>query len=274
MTPDLPTLLGIARTAVQHGADHLTTHAVQQIASKGPGDVVTDLDLSVEQVVLAFLSTHTPGIGRRSEEAGGDPATPLRWVLDPVDGSVNLAHGLPLYGISLALVDDVRALLGVISLPMLGRTFWGAEGLGAWCNDQRISPSTVSDLRSAVVAVGDYGTGDGAEERNAVAVALHRELAATAGKVRMFGSAAVDLALTAAGALDASITLGNRDWDMAAGVAIARAAGATVTDTDGSPHTLASRTTIVTAPGLTDPLISTLNKVTAGTSYAAARQRR
>jgi myo-inositol-1(or 4)-monophosphatase len=119
-----------------------------------------------------------------------------------------------------------------------------------------------------VIAIGDYGTGADAEERNAVAVALHAALAPAAGKVRMLGSAAVDLAFVADGTLDASITLGNRDWDMAAGVAIARAAGACVTDTDGTPHDLASRTTIVTAPGLTNAVLDTLRQVTAGTTYA------
>lgn len=268
MTRDLPALLDIARAAVQLGTDQLTTRVVEHIAGKGPGDVVTDLDLSIERAILTFLTQRTPDIDQFSEEAGGDPATRLRWVLDPVDGSVNLAHGIPLYGVSLALTDGTRPLLGVVSLPVLGRTYWGADELGAWCNERRISPSTITRLADAVIAVGDYGTGDDAEERNTVAVALHTALAATAGKVRMLGSAAVDLVFTADGTLDASITLGNRDWDMAAGTAIARAAGATVTDTDGSPHDTTSQTTIVCAPGLTEPVIGALRHATAGTRYA------
>jgi myo-inositol-1(or 4)-monophosphatase len=267
MTQDLDELLVIAQQAVQHGTRQLSTRAVQQITAKGPGDVVTDLDLSIERDILAVLAERTPAIGRFSEEAGGDRSTGRRWVLDPVDGSVNLAHGIPLYGVSLALVDGVRPLLGVISLPTLDRTYRGAVGLGAWCNDRRISPSTVTSLSEAVIAIGDYGTGDGAAERNDVAVDLHAALATAAGKVRMFGSAAVDLVFAADGTVDASITLGNRDWDMAAGVAIAQAAGAVVTDTVGRPHDTTSRTTIVTAPGLTTSVISLLRKITAGTGY-------
>ena len=268
MRHDLADLLDIARTAVQQGSRRLKAETIQQVTAKGPKDVVTDLDLNIERDILAFLQEHTPGIDRFSEEAGGNPATPYRWVLDPIDGTVNLVHGLPLYGVSLALTDGVQPLLGVISLPMLGRTYWGAHGLGAWRDSQSITASTVTDLDKAMIAIGDYGTGQDADERNAVAVALHAALAPAAGKVRMLGSAAVDLAFVADGTLDASITLGNRDWDMAAGVAIARAAGACVTDTDGSPHDITSRTTIVTAPGLTTPVLDTLRQVTAGTRYA------
>ncbi|MEV0003420.1 inositol monophosphatase family protein [Micromonospora sp. NPDC050980] len=269
MTHQLADLLDIARTAVQLGTRVLETAAVRQVTAKGPKDVVTDLDLSIEQQILAFLKERTPDIDRYSEEAGGDPARPRqRWVLDPIDGTVNLVHGLPLYGVSLALTDGVQPLLGVISLPTLRRTYWGAAELGAWCNNQPIAPSEARNLADAVIAIGDYGTGDDADERNAVAVALHAALAPAAGKVRMLGSAAVDLAFVADGSLDASITLGNRDWDMAAGVAIARAAGANVTDTDGTPHDLASRTTIVTAPGLTGAVLDTLRQATTGTTYA------
>ncbi|WP_018909246.1 inositol monophosphatase family protein [Salinispora arenicola] len=268
MTHQLTDLLDIARAAVQLGTRVLKTTAVQHVTAKGPKDVVTDLDLRIEQQILTFLKEQTPDIGRYSEEAGGDPARPRqRWVLDPIDGTVNLVHALPLYGVSLALTDGVRPLLGVISLPTLHRTYWGALNLGAWCNSQPIAPSSATNLAEAMISMGDYGTGDDADERNHVAVALHAALAPAAGKVRMLGSAAVDLAFVADGTLDASITLGNRDWDMAAGVAIARAAGANVTDTDGTPHNLSSRTTIVTAPGLTGAVLHTLRQATDGTTY-------
>ncbi len=269
MTHQLTDLLEIACAAVQLGTRALQPATVRQVTAKGPSDVVTDLDLSIEQEILAFLRERTPEIDRYGEETGGDPALPRRrWVLDPIDGTVNLVHGVPLYGISLALTDGVRPLLGVISLPLLRRTYWGATELGAWCNDEAIVPSATTNLADAMIAIGDYGTGEDADERNAVAVALHAALAPAAGKVRMLGSAAVDLAFVADGTLDASVTLGNRDWDMAAGVAIARAAGACVTDTDGTPHDLASRTTIVTTPGLTGAILDTLRQATAGTTYA------
>ncbi|MFD6757251.1 inositol monophosphatase family protein [Micromonospora gifhornensis] len=267
MTTDLIVMLDIALDAVRRGARRLKTQAVQQVIAQGDRDATTDLDHIIEREVLAFLAERTPGIDRFGEESGGNPTTPRRWVLDPIDGTLNLVHGLPLYGVSLALTDGIRPLLGVISLPALDRTYCAAPGIGAWCNGNPIAPSTVSGLPEAMIAIGDYGTGDDAPQRNAVAIALHTALAPVAGKVRMLGSAAVDLALVADGTLDASITLGNRDWDMAAGVAIARAAGVAVTDTDGSPHDSRSRTTIATAPGLTASVLHILATATTGTQY-------
>ncbi|MCX5078653.1 hypothetical protein OHA84_36860 [Streptomyces sp. NBC_00513] len=120
-----------------------------------------------------------------------------------------------------------------------------------------------------MIAVGDYGTGLDGPERNRVALATHAHLAEQAQRVRMLGSAAVDLALVADGTLDATITLGNHDWDMAAGVVLAREAGAIVMDTDGSPHTPASLTTIATTPGLRDALLDILKTTTTGTPWAA-----
>ncbi|MEU7802531.1 inositol monophosphatase family protein [Micromonospora arborensis] len=272
MTTDLASMLNVARDAVQLGTRRLKTQSVRQVTAKGIRDVATDLDHAVEGEILAFLAARTPGIDRFGEESGGNLTTPLRWVLDPVDGTLNLVHGLPLYGVSLALTDGVRPLLGVISLPALERTYWGAPGIGAWRDGTPIAPSTVNNLPDAMVAIGDYGTGDDAPERNAVAIALHAALAPVAGKVRMLGSAAVDLALVADGTLDASITLGNRDWDMAAGVAVAQAAGAAVTDTDGSPHESRSQTTIALAPGLTGDVLRVLAGATVGTRYAPDRR--
>ncbi|WP_229399916.1 inositol monophosphatase family protein [Micromonospora okii] len=267
MKIDLAVMLDVARDAVRRGTRRLKTQAVQQVVTKGDRDVATDLDHAIEREILTFLAERTPGIDRFGEESGGNPATPHRWVLDPVDGTLNLVHGLPLYGVSLALTDGIQPLLGVISLPALDRTYWAAPGIGAWRDGHPIAPSTVSGLPAAMIAIGDYGTGDDAPERNAVAVALHTALAPVAEKVRMLGSAAVDLALVADGTLDASITLGNRDWDMAAGVAIARAAGAAVIDTDGSPHDSRSLTTIASAPGLTGALLHILTTATTGTRY-------
>lgn len=267
MTIDIAVMLDIALDAVRCGTQRLKTQAVQQVMAKGDRDVATDLDHTIEREILTFLAERTPSIDRFGEESGGNPATPHRWILDPIDGTLNLVHGLPLYGVSLALTDGIRPLLGVISLPALDRTYWAAPGIGAWRDGNPIAPSTVTGLPEAMIAIGDYGTGDDAPERNAVAVALHAALAPVAGKVRMLGSAAVDLALVADGTLDASITLGNRDWDMAAGVAIARAAGAAVTDSDGSPHDGRSLTTIATAPGLTGSVLHLLATAATGTRY-------
>jgi myo-inositol-1(or 4)-monophosphatase len=266
--PDLPALLDLAREAVSAAARDLRGGTVSQVSAKGYRDVVTDLDIAIERRTRSFLHHRTPAIGFLGEEEGGDTGPGLRWILDPVDGTANFIRGLPLTGICLALADGTRPLLGVISLPQLDRTYWAADGLGAWRDGDPVRASAVSCLPEAMIAIGDYGTGPDADERNQAALAIHSALAPCTGKVRMLGSAAADLALVADGTLDASLTLGNRPWDMAAGVVIARAAGAIVMDSDGSPYTLGSLATIAVAPHLAGPVLSIVRPAAAGTRYA------
>jgi myo-inositol-1(or 4)-monophosphatase len=257
VTPDLAALQTVALRAMDLAEAHVLTHRPRQVTSKGDRDMVTDVDLAVEHTVRDFLIRETPAIGVLGEEEGG-PDTSTRWVLDPVDGTANFTRAIPLTGISLALVHDDRAVLGVVALPLLNQRFWAADGLGSWCNGRSIHAATTTRPDEAVVAVGDYGTGPGAEDRNRIALALHAHLAPRVQRIRMLGSAAVDLAWVASGALDTSITLGNRSWDMAAGTAIARNAGAVVIDVDGTAHTATSRFTIATTPGLRSHILSAL----------------
>ncbi|GAA4256608.1 inositol monophosphatase family protein [Dactylosporangium darangshiense] len=273
-TPQLRDLLVVAQKAVRQAEGYLHDDALGAITAKGDRDMVSEAELEVEQQIRATMREATPDIGFLGEEEGGDTGdTSTRWILDPADGTANLIRGLPLYGISLALVAGRTPVLGVIHLPALRRRYWAATGLGAWCNGRQIRPATTSDLCAAMVAIGDFGTGVHAEERNRVALALHAHLASHAQRTRMLGSSAVDLAFVADGTLDASVTLGNRSWDMAAGAVIAREAGAAVMDTDGSDHTTASRTTIATAPGLRDSILAVLKDTTANSRYAPDRER-
>lgn len=235
MNPDLPALLDLARHVVDTADTHLRAHRPGRVSAKGDRDVVTDIDVTIERSTRETLLREAPGTGFLGEEEGHHGNADTTWVLDPVDGTANFIRDLPLCGISLALLHQGTPVLGVISLPFWDRTYWAADGLGAWRNGRPIRVASTSQLADAMIAVGDYGTGTGVEARNRAALALHAQLAPAVQRVRMLGSAAVDLALVADGTLDASITLGNRSWDMAAGTVIARAAGAVVCDTDGSP---------------------------------------
>lgn len=268
MTSELQSLLQVGRDAVQSALAYMLEHRHRSVIDKGDRDMATDVDVAVERLVRAHLARRTPRARFLGEEEGYAGVGEQTWVLDPVDGTANFLHGIPLYAVSLGLLRDRGAVLGVIGVPALGRCYWAAEGHGAWLNNQRISASTTSSLNAAIVAVGDYGTGPDGPVRNQADFALHRELAAQAQRVRMFGSAAIDLAWVADGTLDASITLGNNPWDTAAGVAIAREAGGIVIDIDGSPHTTDSHTTIAAAPGLADQLLTLLHSAAQGTAYS------
>lgn len=149
----------------------------------------------------------------------------------------------------------------MISLPFLDSLYHAAEGRGASLDQKPISVSDTRDLNSAVVSIGDYEVGSDAEEKNRVAFAVTRELAARAQRIRMLGSAATDLAWVAEGRLDATIILANEPWDTSAGVLIAREAGATVLDRDGSAHDLRSSATVAFTPALAGELRALLGRV-------------
>ncbi|GGV50394.1 inositol monophosphatase family protein [Streptomyces spectabilis] len=273
MNLDLPSLLDLARSVADQAEQQLRTLAPGQITAKGDRGMVTDVDLAIERQARETLLHQAPGIGFFGEEEGGSTDAETYWIIDPVDGTANFIRDLPLCGISLALVHHGVPVLGVIRLPLLNRAYWAADNLGAWRDGRRIRASDATTLPEAMIAIGDYGTGPDGPERNRVALSIQAHLAEQAQRVRMFGSAAVDLALVADGSIDACITLGNHDWDMAAGTVIAREAGAVVMDTDGSPHTPASVTTIATAPGLRDAVLGILRTTTTGTRYmTGARQ--
>ncbi|WP_460362222.1 inositol monophosphatase family protein [Actinocorallia lasiicapitis] len=256
----------MALEAVGIASDLLRTRVPGLVTSKGDRDMATEVDFAVERVIRAHLQRRTPAIAVLGEEegiSGGDSAD-LVWAIDPVDGTANFARGLPLCGVSLGLLHRDRAVLGVIDLPFLGARYSAASGTGAHLGDRRIHTSATSDLADAIVALGDYAVGPDAAERNRLRFAVTEALASHAQRVRMLGSIAVDLAWLAEGKIDASITLSNNPWDTAAGSIIAREAGATITDHDGTPHTTASATTIATTPALSEALLNLLKEASSG----------
>jgi myo-inositol-1(or 4)-monophosphatase len=227
---------------------------------KSDRDLVSDVDVAVERAVRDHLATATPEVGFLGEEEGGqdDAGAGWLWVLDPIDGTSNYAHGIGLCAMSLGLLVDGRPVLGVIDAPFLRERYHAVQGDGAWAGGRRLAVSQAAALREAVVAIGDYATGPGADRENETRLTATAALAARAHRLRMLGTAAIDLAWVAAGRLDASVTFGNKPWDMAAGVILAREAGAVVTDAAGNPHALASAATVAAAPGLLPELIPLL----------------
>ena len=258
MTRDLHDLLPVALAAADTARDLIRTTHPATVTEKADRDLVSDVDVAVERAVRSYLHQATPRIDFLGEEEGGpdDRGTGWLWALDPIDGTSNFAHGIPLCATSLALLQDGRPVLGVIiHAPLLGERCHAAEGHGAWCEGRRLSASRITALRDAIVAIGDYATGPEAARRNETQLAATVQLTPRVRRIRMLGTAALDLAWVAAGRLDASITFSNHPWDTAAGVIIAREAGAAVTDSDGSPHNLASAATIAAPARLIPQLV-------------------
>jgi myo-inositol-1(or 4)-monophosphatase len=258
VTAGLGELMSVALTAADAARRIVHARGPAVITEKADRDLVSDIDVAIEREVRGYLRKATPDIEFLGEEEGGDgdPGTGWRWVLDPIDGTSNFTHGIPLCATSLALMHNGHSVLGVIDAPFLAQRYHALEGGGAWNGDRRLTTRTTASLRDAIVAMGDYATGHDADRQNQAQLALTSRLIPRVQRIRMLGTAAIDLAWLAEGRLDASVTFTNPPWDMAAGVIIAREAGALVVDTDGSTHTLRSAATIAATPQLIPQILT------------------
>ena len=254
-------LLEIAWQATQIGAKTLGSSQPSAVQHKGDRDLVTDIDLAIQDDIAAYLAQTTPDIQLLAEESQHHPninTTEWLWVLDPIDGTSNFVHGLPLCSVSLALLHRGRAVVAVTRAPLLGRTYHAMEDNGAFRNGQPISASQTDSLDEAIVSLGDYAVGADAAKLNEQRLALTAELVPRVERIRMVGAATLDLAFVAEGAIDACIMMSNKPWDTAAGTLIAREAGAHVTDANGDAHTHESVATIAAAPAIADQLAAAI----------------
>lgn len=229
-----------------------------EIERRGARDVVTAADRAAEEHVTRRLREADPGIpviGEESHDGSDVPAGPA-WIVDPLDGTVNFVQGIPLFAVSIGLVEDGRPVLGVVHAPALGMTFWGAPGTGMFEGDRPASVSATPLLSDAIVATGF------AYRRNEVAddnvENLQRIILETRG-IRRMGAAALDLAFVASGRLDGFWELHLKPWDVAAGAALVRAAGGEISDQRGGEDWLFGASIVATNGLLHDSLRSALS---------------
>jgi myo-inositol-1(or 4)-monophosphatase len=209
-----------------------------QVSLKGPANFVSAADHRAEEILFTELSKARPGYGLLMEERGeikGADAT-HRWIVDPLDGTTNFLHGIPIFAISIALERDGELVAGLIYNPVSDETFTAEKGKGAYLNDRRrLRVAARSELAAAVIGTGIPHTGRPGHDL--FLKELRAVMSASAG-VRRLGSAALDLAWTAAGRLDGFWENGLRSWDIAAGIVILREAGAYVSDGEGKERML------------------------------------
>ena len=236
-TPD--DLLAIAVRIARDGADtarRMRAGAIVDVQTKSTAtDPVTAADRAVERQVVAALRAERPGDTVLGEEygAGGaaDPAPgTVRWILDPIDGTVNYLYGLPQYAVSLAAEVDGEVVAGVVRNAATGDEWTATRGGGAWRDGRRLTGSVRTSLRQALVATG-FGY-DAA--RRAHQAAVLATLITRVRDIRRFGAASLDLCLAAEGALDAYFEKGLYPWDHAAGGLVATEAGLLVSGLDGA----------------------------------------
>jgi myo-inositol-1(or 4)-monophosphatase len=233
---------------------------VRTIAFKGGIDLVTDADHASEAALLAFLRERFPGAAVLAEESGasGTGAGGLRFYVDPLDGTTNYAHGLPHFAVTVG-VADARGLAAAATFdPLRGELFTAGRGEGATLGGERLGHSARAMLEGSLLVTGfPYDV----HVRPDYPLALFGAFIRKARAVRRFGSAALDLAYVAAGRFDGFFELGLKPWDVAAGILIAREAGALVTDMAGGGSMLETGDIVAATPALHRPMLDVIASV-------------
>ena len=214
-----------------------------QVSQKGPADFVSVADRKSEEIIRQELEQARPGYSFLMEESGASEGSDPqhRWIVDPLDGTTNFLHGIPLFAISIALERQGNLQAGVIYNPISDELFSAERGSGAFLNDRRIRVSARTAISDSVVATGIPHRGRGDHGR--FLKQLAGVMAVTAG-VRRCGAAALDLAWLAAGRFDGFWESGLSPWDVAAGALILREAGGFISDGKGGEQILNAGTIV------------------------------
>ena len=226
----------------------------REVHFKGRIDLVTAADLAIESFLRERLVAMLPGSTFLGEE--GSPKTALSgytWIVDPVDGTTNFAHGLPFVAISIALCHEGEVIMGIVNAPLINECFTSMRGGGAWRNGQLMHVSTSGTLESSLIATGFPYTMDG--ELPSLLTRLGRVLSTSQG-VRRYGAAAIDLAFVAAGHYDGFYERRLNPWDVAAGWLLVTEAGGMMTRTTGEPFHLLAHDVLATNGTIHEELLA------------------
>lgn len=207
-----------------------------QVSYKGRINPVTEYDLKAERLITGRIKKHYPGHDILAEESGSaGNRSEFRWVIDPLDGTVNFAHGFPIYCTSVALEYNGQAVVGAVCDPERDELFWTARGSRAYVNHRPISVSQEIRLDRALLATG-FAYDIGTSRRNNLG--LFARMAKQAQGLRRPGSAALDLCWLACGRIDGFWELKLLPWDTAAATLIVHNAGGRISRIDGRPYSI------------------------------------
>jgi myo-inositol-1(or 4)-monophosphatase len=250
-------MIAAARKAARSLARDFGEVAQLQVSIKGPANFVSAADHRAEEILQRELAKARPGYGFLMEEggeiAGADKTH--RWLIDPLDGTTNFLHGIPLFAISIGLEREGQLVAGLIYNPIADELYTAEKGKGAFLNDRRLRVAARQTLADAVVATGIPHRGRGGHVRFLrEAEAVMREVAG----IRRTGAASLDLAWTAAGRFDAYWEHNLQPWDLAAGIVIVREAGGVVSDMDGGNRMLETGSVLAANPAISKALLPLL----------------
>jgi myo-inositol-1(or 4)-monophosphatase len=252
--PDPAVLVGLARSVAEETAELLMTGhgGVRVVQTKSsPTDVVTQMDRAAEELIRGRIQAARPADAILGEEGGQTGADSLvRWIVDPLDGTVNYLYGLPHWAVSIAAEVAGEVVAGVVCAPLLRETYTATLGGGGWLHSEwlpgprRLACTIGVGLADALVATGFGYSADQRAEQGGVLAGLLPKVR----DIRRAGAAAVDLCYLAAGRVDAYYERGLHDWDVAAGGLVAREAGAVVSGLRGAAA--GKRMTMAASPAL------------------------
>ncbi|HQP32427.1 MAG TPA: inositol monophosphatase family protein [Deltaproteobacteria bacterium] len=247
-------MLEFAITLARQTGDYISARSTTDFAveHKGRIDLVTEVDKAAQERIVSAIERRFPDHGIVAEEGyRKDGGSGYTWIIDPLDGTTNYVHRLPVYAVSLALYRGESPLLGVCYNPAAGELFAAETGKGATRNGTPITVSTTTEFVDALVATGFPYRSQNLEK---ITARFFRVVTRAQG-VRRLGAAALDLCYVACGVFDAFWEEGLAPWDMAAGALILKEAGGRITNLDGSPFDLARGTVIASNSRLHDDLL-------------------
>jgi len=222
------------------------------VREKGRADLVTDADFAVQQAIRDIVLGAYPDHAFVGEESDWQPGTErsvvtgssgFRWIVDPLDGTTNFVHGVPLFATSVALARGNEVLCGAVYNPMLEEFFSATQGQGAFLNGTPIHTSNVTEISEALASVSFPTTTDS----DSPDLLAFLKLVPVAQAIRRTGSTAINLAYIAAGRFDLMTCYGSNAWDVAAGVILVQEAGGIISDPSGTPFDLDKGATLASA---------------------------
>jgi len=259
---NLSILYEIAKNSAQIGNEILKVNynKIQKISSKGrKGDLVTNVDLEVENKIKEYLLEETQNISINAEESCKlIKSSDLTWCIDPLDGTTNYSHGYPFFGTSIGLVYKNKPIIGAISVPYLDELYSACIGLGSFCNDTELRVSSPRNLFESLLVTGFSYDRFEIEDNN---YAEFCYLTHKTRGVRRGGAAAVDLAFVAAGKVDGYWERGLEVWDLAAGAIIVKEAGGIISDYPSGEFNLSSGRILACSPSIEKELKKELDNV-------------
>lgn len=220
---------------------------------EGINNLVTEVDKLSEKKVVEVIRKYFPGHSIISEEMGEEITdSPYQWIIDPIDGTVNFAHGIPLCCVSIGVQYNKQMLLGTVYNPMMNELFFAEKGKGAYLNDKPISVSKKSDFRKACLVTGFPYKWPETKENP---IRVFERFIMEGLPVRRLGSAAIDLCWVACGRFDGFWEYNLSSWDVAAGYLIVEEAGGRITNFNGDPYDVFDKETLATNGKIHDEML-------------------